>query len=131
ARVYASDARGGNSGYSNTVHFTLRADGVPAAPPIAGVFSQQCQGVTLHAAPPSIAVGNVEDPDGEAVTLELQVLDFAADTLLLDVTQSESLAAATTAMDTSTMRWTEDAHYRVRARAGDGTAWSGWNTCAF
>src|SRR5439155_4276374 len=36
-----------------------------------------------------------------------------------------------TAMDTSTMSWKEDAHYRVRARAGDGTAWSTWTECDF
>ena len=132
ARVYAIDALGAQSGMSAPVAFTVRADALPATPSIGGPFAAQCQGLVLHDGPPAaIPLGNVEDPDGEPVTLELAVLDFASGTQLLDVTRPQSALGDSTAMDVSTVSWTEDAHYRIRARAGDGTLWTQWNECDF
>jgi len=130
ARVYAVDALGAQSGFSNVVSFSVRPDALPAPPPLEGTFAQSCHGGELKSRPPSISVGNVQDPDGEAVTLELQLLDFTSGSVLLDVSQAQS-SGATTAMDVSTMKWTEDAHYTVQARAGDGTLSTPWTSCDF
>jgi hypothetical protein len=134
ARVYALDALGAQSDFSGVVSFSVRPDALPASPPLQGPFAQTCQGAVLTSRPPSIPLGNVQDPDGEPVTLELQLFDFADDensaTPLLDVVQAQG-PGDNTAMDVSTMQWTEDAHYRVRARAGDGTLWTVWNECDF
>ena len=132
ARVYAVDSHGAQSGYSAAVAFTVRADALPAAPALKGLFASQCHGVVLNQGPPpAIPVGNVQDPDGEPVTLELQVLDFTAGTTLIDVTRPQSALGDTTAMDVSTVNWKEDGHYTVRARAGDGTLWTPWTECDF
>jgi hypothetical protein len=131
-RAYAIDAFGARSGYSNTAGFSVRADLPPGTPTLGNPFATKCGGLVIHQGPPAaIEVGRVQDPDGEAVTLELQVLDFATSAVLLDVTRPQGALGASTAMDVSTFSWTEDAHYSVRARAGDGTLWSPWIQCDF
>lgn len=134
-RAHAVDSRGARSDDSNVVNFTIRPDLPPTTPQLAGPFAAQCQGkVFTVGAPPAVELTHVTDPDNEPVTLEAQVFLFGADpataTPLADVTQAQG-AGSTTALDLSLVHWTEDAHYRIRGRAGDGVLWSQWAECDF
>lgn len=128
ARVWAVDSLGAQSVPSDPTPFSVRPDALPDAP---AIQVAQCQNAELRDPPAAIALQNVEDPDGEPITLELQLANFATGATLLDVTQPESAAGGSTAMDVSAMSWTEDAHYKIRARAGDGTLWTVWSECDF
>src|SRR5205807_9021013 len=90
----------------------------------------QCGG-RLTVRPATLPVANVADPDGEDVTLELRIFAFGGSGTPLFTTTRAEQPGETTALDVSTMAWTEDAHYLARVRAGDGTAWTGFSDCDF
>src|SRR5205085_1370987 len=75
-RCWATDDRGAQSGYSNVNRFTIKPNQVPPPPLITSPSGALCQtGVIKDAAPTSITVSHVIDPDGDPVMLNVQVFD--------------------------------------------------------
>ena len=76
ARVRARDARGGESAWSDPHAFRLKQNQPPGTPG----FDGGCVATTFdQTAPTSIVVRNVEDPEHEVVTFELEMFRFDDD----------------------------------------------------
>ncbi len=131
-RVYAKDSRNGTSEHSNVNKFQIKPNVPPSVPAFGAPFDVQCMGLVVMNATASITAGPSSDPENESVSLQLQVFDFAADptsaTPLVDLTSPQSASTATT-FDVSALSFTEDARYRARVRAYDGTDYSDWSEC--
>jgi uncharacterized protein (TIGR03382 family) len=131
-RVYAKDNRGGTSEPSNVNKFQVKPNVPPSVPTLGAPFDATCDGLVVNAAAATISAGPSSDPENESVSLQLQIFDFAADTSsatpLLDLTSPQTSGTATT-FDVSSLSFAEDAHYRVRVRAYDGTDYSDWSQC--
>ncbi|HTM18880.1 MAG TPA: hypothetical protein VL172_00165 [Kofleriaceae bacterium] len=125
ARAQAEDARGALSGYSNLRHFTIKANTPPGAPERGA-----CTGDKFTEGPPtSFTVTNPVDPEGEAVTLQLEIYDYDADGGLGDLVLSASAPMDDTATETAIPfdgSQLGDGHYAWRARATDGELYSDW-----
>ncbi len=127
ARVMAQDVRGGLSEWSDAHKFRLKDNVAPTA------TSLECDPQTYTEEPPTeVVVSNVEDPEGEVVTFELEMFDFDDDPSTADPVYTTS-----TEMDTSGVSTTipidltdvPNGHYRYRVRAFDGTDGSDWVEC--
>jgi MYXO-CTERM domain-containing protein len=131
ARVRAEDARGGFSPWSNVRRFRLKDNLPPGAPGLDGA----CRTVTYTPDPPTqLTVINPIDPEGEAVTLQLEIhfLDDDPDAVAPLITASVPMdtSAGTTVIpfDGSGL---VDGNYRWRVRASDGELTSDWTGCDF
>jgi hypothetical protein len=129
ARARARDARGAVSDWSNVRSFRLKDNLPPGTPD----FAPACQ-VTVHdvEAPRAIVVHNVEDPEDEPVTFELEVFPLGADpqtAVPVYATRAPMDGdAATTAIPVD-LSGLPNGHYRYRVRAFDGTDASAWIEC--
>ncbi|MBS2024444.1 MAG: hypothetical protein JST92_18750 [Deltaproteobacteria bacterium] len=137
ARVRATDARQTSSEWSDVIQFQIKPDAPPPVPTLVGDFLNSCQAHTFTLGPPpTVAVSRVEDPDGEAVSVEVRLYLFSQDpdasAPLYTQTQPQADLGDSTAVDLSQFTgWTEGAHYLVRARTSDGTLQSAWTDCDF
>jgi hypothetical protein len=137
ARVRATDSRGLSSDWSDVIHFEIKPDLAPPKPQLVGDFLSACQDhVFTLGPPPTVQVSHVEDPEGEAVKFDLQLFRFQDDpnatTPLYGTSQDQSKVGGPTAVDVSLFTaWADGAHYRVRARASDGTLASDFAECDF
>ncbi|RMG12853.1 MAG: carboxypeptidase regulatory-like domain-containing protein [Deltaproteobacteria bacterium] len=136
ARVWAEDAAGAMSPYSNVVRFEVKANGIPMdvpgfAEPLAGAA---CENYVYTMVPSEILVYNTTDPDGEALTLELQIFNYgdnpdtAAPIYETSVPQNPNDGVTTIPLGAGLM---DNGHYLVRVRATDGFDYSGWTSCDF
>lgn len=131
ARVKAVDARGAESGWSNIRDFRLKDNMRPGTPG----FDPGCEVLTYDFRPPSsIIVSNVDDPENEQVTFELEFFLFEDDpnnaTPVLTASAAQSTTGSTTEIPFDVAQL-ENGHYRYRVRAFDGTDYSDWIECEF
>jgi len=129
ARVMAQDVRGGMSEWSEPHHFRVKENIPPGSP----VFEPGCAAMTYEEeAPTDVVVTNVEDPESEVVTFELELFEFDADPATADPVYTASAemdgAAIITAIPID-LSDVPNGHYRYRVRAFDGTDGSGWIEC--
>jgi hypothetical protein len=129
ARVKARDARGGESAWSESHRFRLKAN----VPPTDPAWDGACVAVTYDMDPPGeIVVRNVEDVEGEPITFELEVFRFDDDPQnsfpVYQTTAMMSTSGTTTAIpvDLSDL---DNGRYRYFVRAFDGTDASGAIEC--
>jgi MYXO-CTERM domain-containing protein len=127
ARVMAQDVRGGISEWSEPHRFELKENYVPGTPTLT------CTATTYDVEPPTeVVVGNVEDPEGEVVTFELEMFAFDDDPSSADpvyttsVEMDGSMPTTTIPIDLTDV---PNGRYRYRVRAFDGTDPSGWVEC--
>ncbi len=121
ARARARDARGGESEWSDARRFRLKQNAPPGTP----AWDGACVATTYDQAPPTaIVVRNVDDPEGEQVTFELELFRFDDDptTSFPVYTASAVMELAGTVtpipVDLSGLA---NGRYRYRVRAFDGT----------
>jgi len=130
ARARAEDARGGQSGWSNLRRFRIKQNLPPGSPGLGG----GCRTETYSPDPPDAFVfDNPTDPEGEALTLELEIYPFdspGVGTPVVTASAPVSATAATTEVgfDGSLLA---DGHYVYRVRASDGDLTSDWVDCDF
>jgi len=131
-RARAVDSHGAQSDWSAASHFEIKPDVAPTVPTLQAPWDAACEGVVLHAAPTSFPVANATDPEGDALQLELQVVDFDQPdgTPVFDTTLAQADGASTDVVYDGT-GLQENGHYLVRVRASDGTLPSMWSQCDF
>ena len=134
ARAWATDPDGAASPYSNVSAFRIKPDALPPAPTLAGIFASGCTGQTLDTSPDAFVVVSEADPDGAALSVQLQIFRFedVPDTAqpVVDLSLPRDASGETTfTVDPSLFE--PGQRYRVRTRTSDGTEWTEWTECDF
>jgi hypothetical protein len=121
ARVKARDARGGESMWSDPHHFRLKQNSPPTDPAWEGA----CVATTFDMdGPTEIVVRNVNDPEGEPITFELQMFRFDDDPQNSFPVYQTSAPMSTTGTTTAIpvdLSGLDNGRYRYFVRAFDGT----------
>ena len=134
ARVMAKDDRGGDSGWSPVVHFTIKPNDPPSTPTFAAPYDDpgECSDHIENTLRPSFTVNHAVDPDGENMFYSFQVVEYDdtnAELWSIQVPESEPGDTTSVQMDEDLV---ENGHYRIRVWAYDGTDYSEqFNECSF
>jgi hypothetical protein len=132
ARARVEDDMGAVGGVSNVNAFDIKENVQPSRPELEP--ADACVGAEYDAPPDSFTVANVDDPEGEPVTLELEIRAFDDDPatttplVTASVMQDESATSTVIAFDGAALA---PGHYAWRVRAFDGTDYSEWLECDF
>ncbi len=136
ARAYAEDERGQTSPYSAVHPFSVKDNVAPGVVELSpdGLFEPACEGqVFTDARPGSVLVAPVLDPEQEAVTLEVRIVELDADgaegAVLVDVAVPAAPEGAPTEVSFDPSLLEEDGHYLLAVRAADGTDATAWRRC--
>lgn len=135
-RAWAVDPGGAESEPSDTVSFRVAANVPPDPPVIGGDLGARCISYAYEdGAPDHFEVTTVTDPEGQQVSIQLQVHGFDDDPTQVDPIVDETVPVAegtdTVRVDVDPTLFQEDVHYRVRVRALDETSRSTWSGCDF
>jgi MYXO-CTERM domain-containing protein len=132
ARARARDNRGGVGEYSNTNPFLIQSNQRPGVPPFLTPTAAVCNSGTVPVFPSTVVVGQVVDPEMDAITIQLQVFDVDVDpdtaTPVLDLMQAQG-TGATTSFDVAAVMGQQLRAYRMRVRSADATGPSPWGGC--
>ncbi len=125
-RCTAVDSRGESSGRSVPAYFSVNTENVPPAAPM---WTAPMEGATLERLPVLLRWAQVEDPDHDDVTYELEVAttaDFAAPIL-----QVEGIAGEGASVEVAFEEPEEDAMHWARVRAWDAEGAGPWAEISF
>lgn len=132
-RVRALDDDGLRSPWSTPVAFSVQTNRAPDAPVFGAPFDPVCRDVVLVASDPLVVtVTPARDPDGDALTIELDVFGFDDDAEIAppraSLAQPEQ-GNEGTVFEIPASAFVVGERLRIRARASDGLRTSPWASC--
>jgi MYXO-CTERM domain-containing protein len=137
ARVHARDPQGAVSPFSNVREFRVKSNSRPEEPTLGGEFEGQCEGVIFQdVGPGSLTLPAVEDAEGEALTIDVQLFpdsaDYENDTPLFEVSfeQPEGFDGEHEVPIVG-VEYELNHRYVVRMRATDSEESTRWVMCSF
>ena len=127
-RARSLDETGEVSPWSEVVGFSVQGNRAPDVVRFGTPFLESCRGVVLATdAALRVDVLPGSDPDGDPLTIELEVL--GADDALLYAAAAPAADAGPVGFDVDGSGWEAGTVLRFRARASDGERTSPWTSC--